>query len=261
MLAGKIPAPGARSAVNELEFADYERVFAGRAIRSGVRSDTDDDPGPPLYRRVLGAAWLELPRQVQQMHTPGRHLRANGQATIERGAGVLARLVARVFRFPPAGVDVPVTVVFTVAGGAGNLDEGLRGGSFASTQEPGRGREPHLIVERFGAFSFGLGLVWDGNRLRLVPRTWRIWGMPLPNGLMPFWGKLRDRDRGPVRLRLRHRAAARRPRGPLSRYARTWASRSRRADLMCCAAGLRLSWRAIVKPWKKFERTVERYAR
>jgi hypothetical protein len=134
MLSGKVPAPGARAAVNELGLADYERAFAGRAIRSGVRSDADDDPRHPLYRRVLGAAWTELPRQLQRMHAPGRRLRASGRATVECGAGVLARLVGRVFGFPAAGVDVPVSVVFDVAGEREIWTRDFAGARFSSIQ-------------------------------------------------------------------------------------------------------------------------------
>jgi hypothetical protein len=90
-----------------------------------------------------------------------------------------------VFGFPAAGVDVPVSGVFDVAGEREIWTRDFAGARFSSIQELGRGREQHLIVERFGPFFFGLGLVWDGTRLRLVPRTWRLWGLPLPNWLMP----------------------------------------------------------------------------
>ena len=51
---------GARCAARDrsLELADYERLFARRTIYTGVRSDSGDGP---LYARLLGPAWDELP--------------------------------------------------------------------------------------------------------------------------------------------------------------------------------------------------------
>ena len=54
-----------------------------------------------------------------------------------------------------------------------------------STQEPGRGRNQHLITERFGPFAFGLALVTQGPKLRVIPRRWTLFGLPLPRALMP----------------------------------------------------------------------------
>jgi hypothetical protein len=54
-----------------------------------------------------------------------------------------------------------------------------------STQEPGRGRNQHLITERFGPFAFGLAMVTDGANLRVIPRRWTLFGLPLPRTLMP----------------------------------------------------------------------------
>ncbi len=41
------------------------------------------------------------------------------------------------------------------------------------------------MVERFGVLEFAMALVRDGERLRLVMRAWRAFGVPLPLWLAP----------------------------------------------------------------------------
>ena len=73
LVAGERPAPGARGAADALTLADYDVVFGGRRITTGVREDNPPDAPMPLYQRVLGSAWNQLPAVVRRMHeTPGR---------------------------------------------------------------------------------------------------------------------------------------------------------------------------------------------
>ena len=76
---------------------------AGSSAVSGTRMPAD----APLYRRLLGDAWTALPEPVRAMHELTGTLIASGRATVERGAGLLARLVAAVMGFPRAGRDCP----------------------------------------------------------------------------------------------------------------------------------------------------------
>jgi hypothetical protein len=59
----------------------------------------------PLYRRVLGEAWDSLPEPLRAMHDLDGERGADGVAVVERGSGLLARLVALVIGLPPAGAD------------------------------------------------------------------------------------------------------------------------------------------------------------
>ena len=59
------------------------------------------DDRAPLYRRVLGEDWDSLPALLQTMHDVQSEQTADGVAVVERGSGLLARLVA--FHRPPAG--------------------------------------------------------------------------------------------------------------------------------------------------------------
>jgi hypothetical protein len=184
-LAGKPPAPGARAAATDLELADYEPLFACRRITTGYWQSDPAREHAPLYRRMLGEAWDLLPPPLRAMHAVKDVMVADGTAVIERGAGLVSRLVARLMGFPPAGRDVPVTVTFRAAAGAEHWARAFGKCGFSSIQEQGRGRFERLLCERFGPFCFGLALVVEDDRLRLVPRGWSLAGLRLPAAWAP----------------------------------------------------------------------------
>ena len=181
-LAGTPPAVGARSGIDALTLADYEAMFANRAIVTGWR----EAPTGPIYQQVLGPAFASLPAALQRLHQPGAVAHWQGRAQVTRGKGRLAGLVAAVFGFPETGQDVPISVRFrTDAAGVETWQRNFAGRIMVSTQEAGQGRNAHLIVERFGPFAFGLALVLRGDKLHLIPRRWTFLGLPMPRALMP----------------------------------------------------------------------------
>jgi Domain of unknown function (DUF4166) len=189
-LAGKLPPPGARAAATDLELADYEALFERRRISTGRWQTGPASDQTPLYRRMLGEAWGLLPPPLQVMHEVNGALIADGAAMIERGEGLMSRLVARLMGFPKAGRDVPVTVTFRVEGGREHWRRTFRNSAssavhFSSVQEQGRGRFDRLLCERFGPFRFGLALVVEDDRLRLLLRRWSFAGLPMPMAWAP----------------------------------------------------------------------------
>ncbi len=199
-LAGKLPQPGARAAATDLELEDYEALFAHRRIFTGVWQSDAAMPAASLYRRILGEAFVRLPSALQVMHD-GVQV-AEGGALVDRGGGVLARVVARLVGFPPAGREIPVTVTFRIERGREHWQRAFgnpaisRVHRFSSWQEQGRGRFERLLCERFGPFRFGLALVVDGASLRLVLRGWSFAGLPLPLFLAPSIAALETADDG-----------------------------------------------------------------
>ncbi|MEA2955569.1 MAG: hypothetical protein QOJ58_1066 [Alphaproteobacteria bacterium] len=139
----------------------------------------------PLYRRILGEAWDSLPEPLQVMHDVTSERTADGVAVVERGSGLLARLVAFVIGLPPAGADIPITVSFRARRGREYWQRNFAGRAFASVQEQGRGRFERLVCERFGPLNVGMALVCESERLRFVVRRWCVWGVPLPRALAP----------------------------------------------------------------------------
>lgn len=185
VLNGKPPASGARPALNDLELEDYLALFNNRKIHTGDREAAAEENEKPLSQRVLGNAWAALPEPVRGMHDRKGELIAEGMASVERGTGLLSRAIARLFRFPEQGKEVPVRVVFRDAPEGELWHRTFNGKSFSSTQFEGKGRFERLIVERFGPFKFGLALVFEDERLKLVIRRWSFLGLPLPLALTP----------------------------------------------------------------------------
>jgi len=183
-LEGQRPAWGARAALRDLELADYEALFARRRIVSGMRNERAD-LALPLYRRLLGDAYATLPAPIQAMHDLTDTLTAEGRASVARGSGPFARLIAAAIGFPPAGHDLPVQVKFTRRDGREIWQRTFAGRTFCSTQEEGRGRCERLLCERFGPFAFGIALVAEAGRLNLVVRDWSAFGLPMPHALAP----------------------------------------------------------------------------
>jgi len=182
LLDGRVPPPGARAAIREVELADYERLFARRSIHTGAR---DDAVAGPLYERLLGAAVRDLPTQIRDMHDLRGGLVARGTADVVRGRGFIARLVAAVMGFPVTAKQTPVTVRFTAADGVETWTRSFGDRTFSSDQLAGQGRDAQLLRERFGPLTFAMALVVEGGRLSLVLRRWSVLGIPLPLWLGP----------------------------------------------------------------------------
>lgn len=185
MLDGRKPQAGARSAIAELELADYDSLFARRAIRHGAWSETKATAHEPLYKRILATAWNDLPANIRKMHASDVAI-ARGLAEVTRGTNLLSRAIGALFRFPDAGREIPVTVRFAHGADAEVWTRSFGDRSFSSRQDFGRGRYEGLIKESFGTFSFGLALVRDEGKLRLIVRRWSMLGVALPRVLAPY---------------------------------------------------------------------------
>lgn len=184
MLSGERPAPGARSAHKDLELADYDVLFARRGIKTGFRATSARDGGTP-YERVLGDAYARLAQPIQALHRFEGAATYAGRARVTGADNGFGRLVARIVGFPQPSEDCLVDVKLERRDGLETWRRTFDGKSFLSTQEEGQGRWQHLIIERFGPLAFGLAIVVDGGRLRLVPRRWSAFGVPMPQRLAP----------------------------------------------------------------------------
>lgn len=186
MLADETPAIGAPSAMDALELSDYAQLFESRKIFTAFR--TAASPDAPLYRHVLGDAFGDLPDQIRALHDDTKPRCWSGTASVKRGQSFLSNLVARLFGFPKAADEVAVTVRL----------EPFEGGehSFSSVQSLGKGRNEHLLVERFGPISVALALVVEDEKLFLAPRSWSAFGIPLPRWLLPNGTSFEEEQEG-----------------------------------------------------------------
>ena len=168
ILAGQKPKSGARAATGAVALSEYETLFSWRTIYSGWRETAD---GQPAYKTVLGPVFPTLPPLLQALHQPGMHAVWKGRAGIIVSPGLLTRLLRALFRFPDPGTDAPVSVTFsTDENGTETWQRDFAGQQMHSTQAAGTGRNAHLIVERFGPFSFGLAGTFTEGKLTLTPR-------------------------------------------------------------------------------------------
>jgi hypothetical protein len=182
MLEGQFPPTGARPATTILELPDYERLFAGRSIYTGMR---EAQRGAPLYRSLLDAAWHALPPEIQSMHDLTDVAQAEGVAEVTRGSTPLARLAAALLGFPDACRETVLQVRFAAANGSETWTRRFGSKSFSSRQSAGTGRWQHLLCERFGPLVFAMALVVEQGRLRLLLRGWSLFGVRLPMALGP----------------------------------------------------------------------------
>lgn len=189
MLAGRIPAVGARTGDGELRLGDYDALFSRRSIVTGWRSSRDDAPDAPLFHRVLGESWCRLPAAVRALHGPGDRREYRGRARVRRGRGLLAFLVATLFGFPGAADDVPVRVRISADRRDATVREmwtrDFANARFRSTLGEGRSGWAWLITERFGPLTVGLAPVVGEGTLDLLVRRWSFLGIPLPLSLAP----------------------------------------------------------------------------
>lgn len=141
---------------------------------------------PPLYARVLRDDWSALPEPIRAMHDVIGDSRANGLADVDRGQGLIARIIAAVVGFPPEGRNVAVDVRFTADARGELWQRTFADKSFASYQFADADTAERVVFERFGLITIALHLVLDGARLGVVPLRWRLLGIPLPRALMPI---------------------------------------------------------------------------
>jgi hypothetical protein len=142
----------------------------------------------PLYARVLGPHWADLPEPLRHMHSLGPDAHASGLADVDRGRGLLARLIAAVVGFPSAGRDIPVIVRFRADAHGELWERRFAGRRFESYQSaaPAAATAGPAVLERFGPIVMLLRLEARADRLDIVPAGWRLLGLPLPRFLMPI---------------------------------------------------------------------------
>ena len=137
----------------------------------------------PLFARAIGqVAWAKMPATYRAVHFPdGTHV-LEGQAEITRGDGLLARMVALLFGFPPAGADVPVTVTMTEEEGGEHWLRNFAGKRFSSVLTAAVAGH---VYERFGPFKFLLELPVNDGRMEMIVRKGWFLGLPMPKPLLP----------------------------------------------------------------------------
>ncbi|WP_341368839.1 DUF4166 domain-containing protein [Yoonia sp. BS5-3] len=168
---------GARPALATLPLARIEAAMADLQVTTRMV----DHPMTPLFPRQLKDQFAQLPPSVQQAHAVYGPRRWSGKARVSRGASLWARMLARLFGFPPADENVPVTVAM-IPQRDGELWERQFGGRlFRSFLREKDGK----MTERFGPFTFRLGLHVSGGQLHFPVEAGRLGPLPIPRFCLP----------------------------------------------------------------------------
>lgn len=177
MLAEGDLRPGARPCLADLPLARLEQALATHAIATG----RGESPCPGLFETVLGPDFARLPAPVQALHQVIDLGRWQGEAQVARGTGRLSRLVCRLFGFPAATAATPVEVTMERRGEAEVWTRRFGSRVFLSVMRARKGQ----MTERFGPFTFTLGLAVEGDALRFPVVAGRLGPVPLPRRLLP----------------------------------------------------------------------------
>jgi hypothetical protein len=115
----------------------------------------------PLYPRIVGRDWRQLPELVQRCHGGLDEVRAFGRFDIRWGKNALARALARWGGLPRAGVDLPAELTVTPDPEGETWRRRFGEDSFVTRQW----EEDGLLVERAGLFELCFRLEVAGARL------------------------------------------------------------------------------------------------
>jgi NAD(P)-dependent dehydrogenase (short-subunit alcohol dehydrogenase family) len=173
--AGRL-LPGARHASGTVGLGAFEEKFAKLAIRTERRAQRYT----PLYRRVMGQRFGQLPKPVQEMHDIVGDATAEGSAEVTRGTSLPARVIAAIIGFPLAGTH-SVRVTFDESDGKETWIRDFSGVRFSSELS----QVGDKLVERFGPLRFHFDLPSDVHGLEMQMRKWSMFSIRLPMFLAP----------------------------------------------------------------------------
>lgn len=138
-------------------------------------------PARSLYRRILGDKLDLLPEALRSFHASTVPRRAEGIFRIERGRGLLARLIARIGGLPPNAEQVAVSLEVRPDGDRERWIRTFGNRPLASLQWEKSG----LLVERLSPLTLGIELVPDATGLRYQVRKCWLGPIPVPRALAP----------------------------------------------------------------------------
>lgn len=168
---------GAGPAIEAITLAEAEAAMTDLQ----VRTEYVTEPAIALFPRVLGPDFDNLPAPVRATHLTMDISHWQGTAAVQRGTGLWAGLLGRIFGFPPTGTDVPVEVIKTVTPKGETWQRRFGTQIFRSRLAATAGG----MTESFGPFTFRLGLKVEGEALHFPVASGHLGPIPLPRWLLP----------------------------------------------------------------------------
>lgn len=168
---------GATPALETVTLDEIEAAMADLSIRCERRTE----PLDPIFPRTLGPAFATLPAEISATHLTAVPTRWTGRASVARGSSPWGRLLATLFRFPPATTDTEVEVTKTPTDKGETWTRRFGSRIFRSHLKA----TPQGMTERFGPFTFRLGLTVKDGALHYPVAAGRIGPVPLPRWMLP----------------------------------------------------------------------------
>lgn len=168
---------GARPALEVITLEEAEAAMSD--LR--VTTERSREAWCPIFADVLGSAFHTLPAAIRATHMTADLSEWRGHASVRRGKGVWARALCRLFGFPPASESIPVAVTKTAIASGEVWNRRFGNKKFRSRLT----KTPHGITERFGPFTFLLGLNVADGALHFPVVSGRVGPIPLPRWLLP----------------------------------------------------------------------------
>ncbi len=174
---------GARAAAGQVTLQELEPHFARLCINTAT--STTHQTGSEVFETALGAAaWQELADTTRVIHQVQPGIVLKGEANITAAETFVGRFVAKLFGFPPAGEQVPVTVIIECDGSRELWHRQFGDKIMASVMTVATGYR-QSVEEHFGPFSFRLKLENGFFGLNMVMDGVRVGPVRLPNFLKP----------------------------------------------------------------------------
>ncbi len=176
-------AKGARAAAGELTLAELEPHFARLGITTVTEIETKF--GPEVFEQALGfVAWNAMPASTRNIHQTQPGIVLKGEANITGARTPLGRIVAKLFGFPSAGANVPVSVIIE-SNGQREIWRRKFGGKLMTSMMSVAEGYSQSVEEHFGPLSFRMKLETGGFGVDMVMDGLRLGPLSLPRFMIP----------------------------------------------------------------------------
>ncbi|MGH6892219.1 MAG: DUF4166 domain-containing protein [Dongiaceae bacterium] len=197
---GDAPRAGAYPCLDLLSLDEILAVVAHLPITTRVT----EERCAGLFQGVLGAGFSHLPKAIRDLHDRAICGSASGQCDVDRGRSITARIISALFRLPPPGRDLPLTVILSAKGDQETWERNF--GGYIMRSVLSGSKQSGYVIERFGPIAFTIHLRRGGARLNYDIVEGRFLGLSLPRWLLPksatYEESLEDVFRFDVRISL-----------------------------------------------------------
>jgi hypothetical protein len=183
MLAtGSLEWRGAGPCAGVIPYAAIAAEFGHHNIKTQTR---EISAPAPLFRRLLGNAYDALPPVIRRAHEVHGVLVLEGKADAASPDHVLGILIARLFRLPRSGSDMPVRVEMRSEDDGSETWTRIYPGVTMRSNLRNADSRTHQVTEVLGPLS--IRLQWNASErgLQLQTISARMFGCPLPDFLRP----------------------------------------------------------------------------